>query len=97
MGGVRWARLAAEQGHAGAQYSVGLKYANGRGVPQEYVQAHKWVSLAASCATENEQGGYTDVRKSVAPEMTSKQISEAQRIAREWRPKTWEELKESAR
>ena len=28
---ARWYRLAADQGHAGAQYNLGLMYANGRG------------------------------------------------------------------
>ena len=33
-------RLAAEQGSAGAQFNLGAMYANGRGVPQDYVGAH---------------------------------------------------------
>ena len=32
-----------------------MAYANGRGVPQDYVEAHKWLNLAASRAdAENE-------------------------------------------
>ena len=38
-------RLAAEQGYAIAQFFFGLMYANGQGVPQDYVQAHKWINL----------------------------------------------------
>ena len=34
-------RSAAEQGDAVAQYSLGVMYNNGRGVPQDHVQAHK--------------------------------------------------------
>ena len=41
-------RQAAEQGDASTQYTLGLGYANGRGVVQDYVQAHKWINLAAS-------------------------------------------------
>ena len=41
---VRWHRLAAEQGHANAQASLGATYFVGNGVPQDYVQAHKWLT-----------------------------------------------------
>ena len=33
---VRWFQLAAEQGHARAQYFLGGMYGEGRGVPQDY-------------------------------------------------------------
>ena len=36
----QWYRLAAEQGHAGAQERLGWAYAAGRGVLKDYVQAH---------------------------------------------------------
>ena len=35
-----WQRLA-EQGDANAQYNLGVLYAEGKGVAQNYVQAHK--------------------------------------------------------
>jgi TPR repeat protein len=37
----------AEQGYAIAQYNLGVMYANGRGVPKDYVEAVKWWSKAA--------------------------------------------------
>jgi uncharacterized protein len=40
-------RPMAERGYAGAQYNVGVVYANGQGVPQDYVEAAKWCRLAA--------------------------------------------------
>jgi TPR repeat protein len=39
--------LAAEQGHAFAQYNLGLMYDNGRGVLQDFKTAVKWYTLAA--------------------------------------------------
>jgi TPR repeat protein len=45
--GLKWARLAAEQGFAAAQYSVASAYANGQGAPQNYAEAAKWARLAA--------------------------------------------------
>ena len=37
----------ASQGLAAAQFNLGVAYANGRGVPQDDVQAVKWYRLAA--------------------------------------------------
>jgi TPR repeat protein len=37
----------AEQGYTLAQYNLGLMYANGQGVPQDYKEAFKWWSLSA--------------------------------------------------
>jgi TPR repeat protein len=38
---------AAEQGHAEAQFNLGLMYYNGQGVPQEYKAAVQWFRKAA--------------------------------------------------
>ena len=90
---IKWCRLAAEQGHAEAQYNLGVSYAKGRGVPQDYLQAHMWVNLAASKSQGEENEKDAKLRKEIAENMTSAQIAEAQRLAREWKPKTWGELK----
>jgi len=45
---VRWYRLAAEQGNAGAQSSLGLSYANGEGVPEDFVLAYMWWNFSAA-------------------------------------------------
>lgn len=37
----------AEQGHAGAQFNLGLMYGNGFGVTQDYAEAVNWYTLAA--------------------------------------------------
>ena len=44
---VRWYRLAADQGHAAAQFSLGLRHSNGQGVLQDDRQAAAWYRLAA--------------------------------------------------
>lgn len=77
---VKWYRKAAEQGHVDAQYNLGVMYDNGRGVPQDYVQAHMWLNLAAAQGIKV-AGKMRDV---VAEDMTSAQVAEAQRLAREW-------------
>jgi TPR repeat protein len=80
---VFWWGKGAEQGLAPAQAGIGLMYARGRGLPQDYVLAHMWLNLAAS-------KGDTDAVKNrdlVAAKMTPAQIAEAQKLAREWKPK----------
>ena len=44
---VRWYRLAAEQGHASAQFNLGLMYARGLGVSEDDAEAVRWYRLAA--------------------------------------------------
>ncbi len=85
---VKWYRKAAEQGDGSAQINLGFMYSEGRGVPQDYVQAHMWYNLAASRLPP---GVFRDMsvlsRDILAEKMTPAQIAEAQRLAREWRPK----------
>jgi hypothetical protein len=85
---ARWYRKAADQGHAAAQFVLGLMYDNGQGVTQDYAEAHMWLNLAASSVSGDDQKKYADARESVAKKMTAQQIAEAQRLAREWRPRT---------
>ncbi len=63
-------------------------YYKGEGVPQDYVEAHKWLNLAAAKDSQ-----HAKARDLAAAKMTREQIAEAQRLAREWKPKTWAELK----
>jgi TPR repeat protein len=62
-------------------------YEQGRGVPQDYVESHMWYNLAASNASGDNREGFTNERDHVAKKMTPEQIAEAQRRAREWKPK----------
>jgi len=43
---VRWYRKAAEQGHANAQFNLGVGYANGQGVKQDHAEAVRWYRKA---------------------------------------------------
>ena len=45
---VKWYRLAAEKGHAGAQFNLALRYAKGQGIDRNDAEAAKWVALAAT-------------------------------------------------
>jgi len=48
-------QLEAEQGDANAQYKVGVEYANGHCVKQDYQQVAKWFRLAAEQGHQNAQ------------------------------------------
>jgi len=79
-GAADWYRKAAEQGSQTGQRWLGNLYATGKGVPQDYVQAHMWYNLAGVQGEEKA----SDLRDKIANEMTPAQIYEAQRLAREW-------------
>ena len=84
---ARWYRKAGDQGDAFAQFSLGLMYGVGDGVPKNYIEAHMWLNLAASRASSKDKKLFTEARDVAAGKMTPKQIAEAQRRAREWKPK----------
>ena len=69
-------------GHAFAQYSLGVEYVNGEGVPEDYVQAYKWWNLAAAQGDKNARKNKKIIRK----EMTPSQISEAQKLSSAFKP-----------
>jgi uncharacterized protein len=77
---AKWYRKAADQGDATGMDALGVMYYLGRGVPQNYVLAHMWFNLAAA-------RGAVSFRDEAAAKMTPAQIVEAQRLAREWKPK----------
>jgi len=83
-----WYRRAAEQGNALAQIRLGRLHAEGLGLARDDVQAFKWFSVAAirgadSYARINAAKG----RDAAAMKMTPAQITEEERLAREWKPK----------
>ncbi len=85
---VKWYRKAAEQGNADGQHNLGAMYGKGLNVPHDWVQAHMWFNLAVSRYPPGEDRDRAiKNRDIVAKVMTPAQISEAQKLAREWRPK----------
>ena len=73
---------------------------------RNYTEAYKWFNLAASrpialknpgpydlATYEKGKKTYRERRDEVAKSMSTTEIAEAQRLAREWKPKTWEEVK----
>ncbi|MFT4577917.1 MAG: TPR repeat protein [Nitrospinales bacterium] len=75
-------RLSAEQGHAKAQSNLGLMYAQGTGVLQDYALAHMWWNISGSNGNKNALTNRDIVEK----KMTRQQIEKAQEMARNWKP-----------
>jgi len=91
---VKWYRMTAEQGDPDAQNNLGLMYLNGLGVTQSTILAYMWFSLAVEqfSVSETERKDATQRKKIVlenihiaAEDMTSAELAEAERLAREWR------------
>jgi TPR repeat protein len=78
-----WYRRAADQGSKVAQWLLGSKYQFGSGVQQDYVQAHMWYNLSAAQGWE---AAWLN-RALLEREMTRAQIAEAQKLARDWKPR----------
>ncbi len=76
-----WRPLAA-QGDAKAQYNMGVMYFMGRGAPQDVVQAHLWMNVAAAQGHELAR----KFRDLLAERMTPAQVADAHGLAREWTP-----------
>ena len=92
---VKWHRWAAEQGYVPAQYSLGWCAKEGIGMAQDHVEAYKWYSLAISGFSSNDDrlDKSKKLRDKIVEEMTRKEVATARRLAREWQPKTWDQLK----
>ncbi|MYA97465.1 MAG: sel1 repeat family protein, partial [Nitrospinae bacterium] len=74
-------RLAARQGDRRAMVALGRAFVKGLGVPQDFVEAHKWLNLAAA------RGDAKAVaeRDALAKEMTVEERAEARKLLRAWR------------
>ena len=77
---LRWYHKAADQDHAAAQFDIGVMYAYGEGVPQDFVEAYAWFNLAAK--TFAPVAKYRDEFES---EMTTHQVAEGQHRTKELR------------
>ena len=72
---------AAEQGNPVAQFDLGVMYANGKGVVQNYVEAYKWLTLAA-LRGKQDAVYFQDLLKR---KMSVQQIIEAEKLVKEFK------------
>jgi len=71
--------ISASHGDLTSQFRLAQLYEQGLGVPQDFVQAHRWYNIAGS-------QGHTEARKArdaLGSRMTANQLAEAQRLATE--------------
>lgn len=88
---AKWFQEAADQGETSAQANLAGMYEKGEGVPRDYLMAHIWLDLAVECSTPTQAAFRSEVvqrRDAVAKFLTSTQLEEARRLAREWKPKS---------
>jgi TPR repeat protein len=86
---VQWWELAAEQGVAVAQLNLGVMYANGDGVARDYVKSHLYTNLAAAHLPPGEDRDIALKNRDIVGKlMDATQLAEAQRLARDWQPKS---------
>ena len=77
---IYWYKKAAEQGHPQSQHNLGVMYYNEDGFIQDYAKAHMWFNISAYSGNPDA----SETRDTVSKLMTSQQLAEAQRMAREW-------------
>jgi TPR repeat protein len=100
---AKWYLRAANQGYFVAQYSLAMMLEQGQGVPQDQVLAYMWYNLAASHAAPRTETspdqlsrsimlmnlqGAAESRDGLAKKMTRSELAEAQKLTREWKPKS---------
>jgi hypothetical protein len=71
----------AKGGDIGAQFVLGLMYAQGNGVPQDYVEAYFWLDIVAS---SNSDSTVLKARDEAASHLTQNALLETQERARKW-------------
>ena len=72
----RWFRLAAEQGHADAQFELAVGFADGLGVSQDDMQVYLWHTVAyVTYRTGDEREIAIEYRDVVAVRMAPEQVA----------------------
>jgi hypothetical protein len=80
-----WYRRAADQGHAASQFDLAELYARALGVQRNDVEACRWFLIAeARAGSAEDRAVYAAARERLVRRMTTAQLAEAQRLAREW-------------
>lgn len=81
-----WYALGAEQGDAWAQLSLAELHATGKLPQAEPVTAYRWALIAASAKDPEVKGAAAELSRKLAGKLAPKQKSEAEKMARAWRP-----------
>ena len=85
---AKWYKHAAEKGDAAAKRILGVMYAVGAGIAQDYVYGHMWVQLAAAQGNESAKA-WKD--SEIFKKMTPSKLETAKKLARECVRKKYKE------
>ena len=77
-------KKAAAQGRKEAQYNLARSYLKGNGVPRDVVLAYAYLNLSAAAGIKDGES----IRNSLEGALKPLEISEAQRLSRNWKPGT---------
>ena len=75
-----WYRQAAERGHPLAQHDLAILHLEGKGVPKNGVEAYKWLRIASAQRADL----MTKHLHMVSKRLNAEEITEAERLAKEW-------------
>ena len=78
---LKWYTLAAEQGDSNAQNNLGVMFANGQGVPENFIYAHMWFSISALNGNANGRKSQEIIEK----RMIAARIEIAEELAQKMR------------
>ena len=81
---MKWYRLAADQGIAIAQHNLGIMYAKGEGVTEDYVESYARFNVAVALGDKDAK----TAKEILTAKMTKEDISAAQKRSKE----IWEAL-----
>ena len=56
----------------------------GRGVPQDDVEAYKWLNFSTTYADASQQEEFAEMRDAAAERLTPQQRAEGQKLSRKW-------------
>jgi hypothetical protein len=70
-------KSSAEQGNASAQFNLGYMYANGEGVPENYLTAYVWLSVSAAQGDQYAKDNIDIVKN----KLTTDQLAQGQTLA----------------
>lgn len=106
--GVGLLRAAADMGESFSQYNLGDLYRAPGGLPKDLAQTYAWHAIMMASlpespsvtnpATQAKMIEVTQFRLDrLAQKMTPEQIAEGERIAAQWRRKSWDEVRDDVR
>ena len=72
---MKWYRMAADQGHAGAQNNLGIMYCGGQGVPQNTSEALRWLHKAQVQGDERAKQGIEFIMQAMRETRASQQTN----------------------